>query len=97
MTISSIKLRQSGAASGEEALTSHIASTTSVHGIADTSLLATESYVDAAVSGLDPLPTQSGNAGKYLTTDGTDASWATVSGGSSTEPTYSNNFMLMGA
>lgn len=29
----------------------------------------------------DALPAQSGNAGKYLTTDGTNASWATVSGG----------------
>ena len=27
------------------------------------------------------LPDQSGNSGKYLTTDGTNASWATVSGG----------------
>lgn len=27
------------------------------------------------------LPTQSGNAGKYLTTDGSDASWASISGG----------------
>jgi hypothetical protein len=27
------------------------------------------------------LPTQTGNSGKYLTTDGTNASWATVSGG----------------
>jgi hypothetical protein len=30
------------------------------------------------------LPDQSGNSGKYLTTDGTDASWATVSGGGGT-------------
>jgi hypothetical protein len=27
------------------------------------------------------LPSQTGNSGKYLTTDGTNASWATVSGG----------------
>ena len=27
---------------------------------------------------VDPLPSQSGNAGKFLTTDGTDASWATI-------------------
>ena len=26
----------------------------------------------------DPLPSQTGNAGKFLTTDGTDASWATI-------------------
>jgi hypothetical protein len=30
------------------------------------------------------LPDQSGNAGKYLTTDGTELSWATVSSGSGT-------------
>jgi hypothetical protein len=29
-------------------------------------------------------PSQTGNSGKYLTTNGTDASWATVSGGSGT-------------
>lgn len=29
----------------------------------------------------DALPSQAGNAGKFLTTDGTDASWAVVSGG----------------
>ena len=29
----------------------------------------------------DGLPTQTDNSGKYLTTDGTDASWATVSAG----------------
>ena len=37
----------------------------------------------AAVVGTDyqaPLPTQSGQAGKYLTTDGSALSWATVSG-----------------
>ena len=29
----------------------------------------------------DSLPTQTGNSGKFLTTDGTDASWATLAGG----------------
>lgn len=33
---------------------------------------------------IDALPSQTGQSGKFLTTDGTDASWATVSGGSST-------------
>ena len=36
------------------------------------------------------LPSQSGNAGKYLTTDGTNASWSVVETGL-------NAFMLMGA
>lgn len=31
---------------------------------------------------VDSLPSQSGNSGKFLTTNGTTASWATVSGGS---------------
>lgn len=41
--------------------------------------------VSAAVAGTDyqtPLPSQSGNSGKFLTTDGTDLSWATASAGS---------------
>lgn len=32
----------------------------------------------ATVTGIDALPSQSGNNGKYLTTDGTTASWATL-------------------
>lgn len=41
---------------------------------------------------LDALPTQSGNGGKYLTTDGSIASWATVV----TDPTQ-DIFMMMGS
>ena len=41
---------------------------------------------------IDALPDQSGNAGKYLTTDGTNASWTTVS----VNPT-AQIFLLMGA
>lgn len=36
------------------------------------------------VSG-DSLPSQTGNAGKFLTTDGTDASWASLSGKADTD------------
>jgi hypothetical protein len=37
-----------------------------------------------AISAFNALaPSQSGNSGKYLTTDGTNTSWGTVSGGSS--------------
>lgn len=39
------------------------------------------------------LPSQSGNSGKYLTTDGSTASWATVSTGPT--ETGSDNFTLM--
>lgn len=41
---------------------------------------------------IDALPSQTGNGGKYLTTDGTDASWAAVT----TDPTK-QIFLLMGA
>lgn len=41
---------------------------------------------------IDALPDQTGNSGKYLTTDGTNASWATVT----TDPTK-QIFLLMGA
>lgn len=35
----------------------------------------------SGLTGIDSLPDQTGNSGKYLTTDGTDASWAVVPGG----------------
>jgi hypothetical protein len=41
---------------------------------------------------VDALPLQSGNNGKYLTTDGSTASWGTIT----TDPTPTV-FMLMGA
>jgi hypothetical protein len=41
---------------------------------------------------VDALPSQSGNSGRYLTTDGTTASWAVVT----TDPT-ADIFMMMGA
>lgn len=39
------------------------------------------------------LPSQTGNTGKYLTTDGSTASWGTVATG----PDYSSIFLMMGA
>lgn len=45
-----------------------------------------------AWSQVDALPSQTGNSGKYLTTDGTNASWASVT----TDPTPTM-FLLMGA
>ena len=39
----------------------------------------TKKYVDDSISNIgSDLPSQSGNSGKFLTTDGTDASWASV-------------------
>lgn len=35
-------------------------------------------FTGATITGIDLLPSQTGNTGKYLTTDGTDASWATL-------------------
>lgn len=44
---------------------------------------------DGTVIGLPLLPSQTGHAGKYLTTDGTAASWAEVAAGGSGEQTGS--------
>ena len=44
----------------------------------------TVNFSNATVTGLSTLPTQIGNTGKYLTTNGTTASWATI-----TLPQYS--------
>lgn len=41
---------------------------------------------------VDALPSQSGNSGKYLTTNGSTASWTTIT----TDPT-TDIFLLMGA
>jgi hypothetical protein len=38
----------------------------------------TVNFTGATVTGIDSLPSQSGNSGKYLTTDGTSASWSTA-------------------
>lgn len=43
----------------------------------------------------DPVASQSGNSGKYLTTDGTNTSWATVSGYSA--PTLGSTSIASGA
>ena len=45
---------------------------------AGTSYIWTRVNVQPAPVIPDPLPSQTGNAGKFLTTDGTDASWATI-------------------
>ena len=47
----------------------------------------------SALTGIDSLPSQTGNSGKYLTTDGSSASWddVTVYEQSNTNPTISTN------
>jgi len=42
------------------------------------STVATKTYVDNAIDSFEALPTQTGNTGKFLTTDGSSTSWATV-------------------
>jgi hypothetical protein len=57
---------------------------------------ATINYIDTVTSNvqdqidnLDPLPSQTGNAGEFLTTDGTAASWAEISASPTLEATAS--------
>jgi hypothetical protein len=40
--------------------------------------IATEGYVDNAIAAFDALPTQTGNDGKYLQTNGSSTQWATL-------------------
>jgi hypothetical protein len=42
------------------------------------STVATKTYVDDAIDSFEALPAQTGNTGKFLTTDGSATSWATV-------------------
>lgn len=42
------------------------------------------------------LPTQTSNSGKFLTTDGTNSSWATAGGSSSTRGTFTNGTLSSG-
>ena len=53
----------------------------------NTTQLATTAFVAAATAAAagDTLPAQTGNTGKYLTTDGSTTSWATVASGASYE------------
>ena len=45
---------------------------------ADSNNLVTSGGVHTALRNLDPFPSQTGNSGKFLTTDGTDIEWETV-------------------
>lgn len=44
----------------------------------------------SALTGIDALPSQTGNANKYLTTDGTDASWDSVQIGAINDVFWTN-------
>lgn len=53
-----------------------------------------QTTASAAINAL--LPSQTGNNGKYLTTDGTSASWATVSGGSASPTKFQYSICATG-
>lgn len=59
-------------------LDSYAADSTDIHGISDTSALATQTYVSSAISTFEALPSKTGQSGKFLTTDGTNTSWGEV-------------------
>lgn len=44
----------------------------------NSNLAATTAFVKTAIDAIDALPSQTGQSGKFLSTDGTDASWETV-------------------
>jgi hypothetical protein len=44
----------------------------------NTTQIATTAFVGTAIDAIDALPSQSGNSGKFLGTDGTTASWESV-------------------
>jgi hypothetical protein len=44
----------------------------------NTTQIATTEFVQTEIASFDALPSQTGNAGKYLTTDGTNTSWGDV-------------------
>ena len=47
--------------------------------------------LQTAIDNFEALPSQTGQAGKFLTTDGTTASWASVAGGLSYQGTWNAN------
>jgi hypothetical protein len=72
--------------------------TTSYVDTAESDAVATaNAYTDTEISNLDALPSQTGNSGKYLTTDGTNASWGTIADEivkSASDPTVTANYAL---
>lgn len=55
----------------------------------NTTQIATTEYVQTELANIDALPSQTGQAGNYLTTDGSTASWAAIT----TDPTPSIFFL----
>ena len=67
----------------------------------DTAITTVSGYLQNQIDTLDPLPDQTGHAGKFLTTDGSGTSWATVSGaggsGSGPSSPYGTKWIPAGA
>ena len=61
-----------------EGLSAALASKANVADVYKKTETYTQSEVDAKIDAKDSLPSQENNAGKFLTTDGTTASWGTV-------------------
>ena len=59
---------------GSPALTGTPTAPTASEGT-NTTQIATTAFVSTAISNFDPLPSQSGQSGKLLTTNGTTTSW----------------------
>lgn len=59
-------------------------------GAATQAEVAANLYTDQSVAAFDPLPTQTGNDGKFLQTDGSTTSWAEV-------PTTASQFVVFSA
>ena len=57
--------------------------------LASPTFTGTVDFSSATVTGIDALPSQTSNSGKYLTTDGTSASWVTLQTGYVPIPTTS--------
>ena len=73
-----------GVISGSSSYSLPTASTTVLGGVkVDGSTITISGGVISSTGGGTTLPSQSGNNGKYLTTDGSTLSWATVAGGGS--------------
>lgn len=75
-TLKTTNIQHPDAINPQISLTSASATIDSILKINDT-----VDFTSASVVGLDLLPDQTGNNEKYLTTDGTNASWKTVETG----------------
>lgn len=74
-------------ASNPNGYTSNVGTVTSVNNTSP------DSNGNVTISTGGALPSQTGQSGKFLTTDGTDASWANVSGALPTQTGHAGEFL----